>query len=186
MCRPERRRRSRRIPRVSGAGFGAGATCRVGHRGLFARDRGHAKLLVQAIQPGLGFESSAFSTLDIMSVVRCTSMIGSCTAGQSRIGPPVPRAVLVALDPVCLREQYEDRRRSFSDISAELDIPPSDVVRHARKLGLAIRHGVSAHKHPRQPWRPRRLLRHPLGGLRQPRSRTTRPTAPGDPRTPRP
>jgi DNA-binding transcriptional LysR family regulator len=34
-----------------------------------------------------------------------------------------------------------------ADIAAELGVPPSDLARHARKLGLAIRHGVSAHKH---------------------------------------
>jgi hypothetical protein len=44
-------------------------------------------------------------------------------------------------------EQYEDKHRSFADIAADLDIPPSDLARHARKLGLAIRHGVAAHKH---------------------------------------
>jgi DNA-binding MarR family transcriptional regulator len=55
--------------------------------------------------------------------------------------------VLRALDPSWLREQYEDNHRSFVEIAADLDIPPSDLARHARKLGLAIRHGVSAHKH---------------------------------------
>lgn len=55
--------------------------------------------------------------------------------------------VLRTLDPAWLREQYEDIHRSFADIAADLAIPPSDLARPARKLGLAIRHGVAAHKH---------------------------------------
>ncbi|MFE3783346.1 hypothetical protein ACFXPA_34815 [Amycolatopsis sp. NPDC059090] len=66
---------------------------------------------------------------------------------SSGIGPPAPREVLRTLDPTWLREQYEDNHRSFADIAADLGIPPSDLARHARKLGLAIRHGVAAHKH---------------------------------------
>jgi hypothetical protein len=57
------------------------------------------------------------------------------------------REVLRTLDPAWLRERYEDNHRSFADIAADLDIPLSDLARHARKLGLAIRHGVAAHNH---------------------------------------
>lgn len=54
--------------------------------------------------------------------------------------------MLRTFDPNWLREQYEDNHRSFTDIATELDIPPSDLARYARKLGLTIRHGVAAHK----------------------------------------
>lgn len=63
------------------------------------------------------------------------------------IGPPTPREVLRTLDPVWLRQQYEDNHRTFADIAADLGIPPSDLSRHARTLGLTARHGVPAHKH---------------------------------------
>ncbi|SDM26310.1 regulatory helix-turn-helix protein, lysR family [Lentzea albidocapillata subsp. violacea] len=63
------------------------------------------------------------------------------------IGPPTPREVLRTVNPAWLREQYEDNHRSFADIAADLGIPAANLARHARELGLAIRHGVAAHKH---------------------------------------
>ncbi|MGH3942115.1 MAG: LysR family transcriptional regulator, partial [Pseudonocardiaceae bacterium] len=77
----------------------------------------------------------------------CSHQQISKLMASSGIGPPAPREVLRALDSVWLREQYEDNHRSFADIAADLGIPPSDLARHARQVGLAIRHGVAAHKH---------------------------------------
>jgi transposase InsO family protein len=77
----------------------------------------------------------------------CSHQQISKLMASSGIGPPAPREVLRALDSAWLREQYEDNHRSFADIAADLGIPPSDLARHARQVGLAIRHGVAAHKH---------------------------------------
>ncbi|WP_435070345.1 hypothetical protein [Amycolatopsis thermoflava] len=65
---------------------------------------------------------------------------------SSGLGPPAPREVLRTLNLAWLREQYEDKRRTFPDIATDLGIPAPDLARHARKHGLAIRHGVAAHK----------------------------------------
>lgn len=77
----------------------------------------------------------------------CSRQRISGLISSSGIGPPAPHEVLRTLDPAWLREQYEDLHRSFLEIAADLDIPASDLARHARKLGLATRHGVTAHPH---------------------------------------
>lgn len=83
----------------------------------------------------------------IAQLTGCSHQRISTLLINSGIGPPVPREVLRALSPAWLREQYEDNHRSFTDIAAELGIPPSDLARHARTLGLATRRGVAAHQH---------------------------------------
>lgn len=83
----------------------------------------------------------------IAQLTGCSHQRISTLLISSGIGPPVPREVLRALDPGWLREQYEDKHRPFTDIAADLGVPPSDLARHARTLGLATRRGVAAHQH---------------------------------------
>ncbi|MGH3627865.1 MAG: hypothetical protein ACRDRL_10560 [Sciscionella sp.] len=83
----------------------------------------------------------------IAQITGCSHQRISKFMVSSGIGPPAPRELLRTLDPLWLREQYEDNCRSFAEIAADLGIPASDLARHARRLGLAIRHGVAAHKH---------------------------------------
>ncbi|WP_177226598.1 TniQ family protein [Saccharopolyspora shandongensis] len=83
----------------------------------------------------------------IARLIGCSHQRISKLMVGSGIGPRAPRETLRGLDPAWLREQYEDNQRSFTDIATELGIPASDLARHARKLGLAIRRGVAAHQH---------------------------------------
>ncbi|KDA44895.1 LysR family transcriptional regulator [Frankia sp. KB5] len=61
------------------------------------------------------------------------------------------RAILAAVDPAWLREQYEVKRRHFADIAAELGIHGTDVSARARALGIPTRRGTAAHTHPLAP-----------------------------------
>ncbi|HUY44204.1 MAG TPA: TniQ family protein [Streptosporangiaceae bacterium] len=52
------------------------------------------------------------------------------------------------IDPRWLREQYQARRRSLKDISAETSVPVETLAAAARAAGIAVRHGISGHAHP--------------------------------------
>ncbi|NKQ57335.1 LysR family transcriptional regulator [Amycolatopsis sp. K13G38] len=94
-----------------------------------------------------GYVNQGLSSGQIAHLTGCSHQLISTRLINSGIGPPVPGEVLRTLNPAWLREQYEDKHRPFTDIAADLGIPPSDLARHARKLGIATRRGVAAHKH---------------------------------------
>ncbi len=64
---------------------------------------------------------------------------------------PPGHAILAAVDPAWLREQYEVKRRHFADIAADLGVHGTDVSARARALGIPTRRGTAAHTHPLTP-----------------------------------
>jgi hypothetical protein len=54
----------------------------------------------------------------------------------------------IGIDPHWLREQYQDRHRSLTDIAAETGIPIESLATTARKAGLRVRRGINGRAHP--------------------------------------
>jgi Bacterial regulatory helix-turn-helix protein, lysR family len=66
------------------------------------------------------------------------------SAGLRQPAPPQDGGI----DPLWLREQYQDRQRSLKDIAAETGVPVEALAAAVRKAGIRVRHGITGRAHP--------------------------------------
>lgn len=95
--------------------------------------------------PDTGFKSSAFSTPDIMSVIRCTSMIGSYTARFTvpEECPPYVKEDWSDLRSKSLRGQQGDPRALLETSARSVNKGGAEVVREHAGLLCEVRFALS-------------------------------------------